>query len=413
MPLRLAHAAPAPSVDTGPRPLPYGHHCIEADDIAAVTQAMGAELLAQGPRVAAFEAAVARRVGAAEGVACSSGTVALQLALAALDVGEGDTVVAPSITFLSTATAPRLNGAEVVFADVDPVTGLMTPETLEAALRRAGGPVKAALPVHLGGRMADMAALAFVAEAHGLHLIEDSAHALGSSDAAAGAVGGCRLSSAATFSFHPVKTIACGEGGLVTVNDPTAAERMRRLRNHGVTREAALMQDAALSLDAQGRANPWSYEQLELGLNGRMTDVEAALGLSQLGKLDRFKARRSVLAAAYDRLLAPFAPLIEPVAAAAGQSPCLHLYQVWIDFRRLGVDRATLMRGLQTWGIGTQVHYIPVHRQPYFTRRYGRLDLAGADAWYGSTLSLPLFPAMEDDDPERVVAALAACLGGR
>ena len=412
MPARPALAAiplrPAPAA----KALPYGRHCIEADDIAAVTQAMGAELLAQGSRVAAFEAAVAKAVGAAQGVACSSGTSALQLALMAMDVGAGDTVIAPTITFLSTATAARLCGAEVVFADVDPLTGLMTPESLEAALLRAGRPVKAALPVHLGGRMADMPGLAHVAEAHGLRLVEDAAHALGSRDARAGPAGAGRYSAAATFSFHPVKTIACGEGGLVAVNDAALAERMRRLRNHGVTRDATIMTDADLSLDGDGAANPWSYEQLELGLNARMTDVEAALGLSQLAKLERFARRRASLAATYDRLLAPFAPLVEPVAAAAKQTPCLHLYQVRIDFERLGVGRAALMRALQERGVGTQVHYIPVHRQPYFLQRYGRLHLPGADAWYGSTLSLPLFPAMADEDPARVCAALAACFGG-
>ena len=411
MPARPALAAPALRAVPAAKALPYGHHCIEADDIAAVTEAMGAELLAQGPRVAAFETAVARVVGAAQGVACSSGTAALQLALMAMDVGEGDAVIAPSITFLSTATAARLCGAEVTFADVDPLTGLMTPQTLDDALARAKRPVKAALPVHLGGRMADMPALAFVAEAHGLRLIEDAAHALGSSDAAAGRAGEGRYSAATTFSFHPVKTIACGEGGLVAVNDPAMAERMRRLRNHGVTREPELMTDADLSLGAGSEANPWSYEQLELGLNARMTDVEAALGLTQLAKLDRFAHRRAALASSYDRLLAPFATLIDPVTAPQSQTPCLHLYQVRIAFERLGTTRAALMRALQARGIGTQVHYIPVHRQPYFTARYGQAHLPGADAWYAQTLSLPLFPAMDDDDPARVVSALAACLG--
>jgi UDP-4-amino-4,6-dideoxy-N-acetyl-beta-L-altrosamine transaminase len=403
-------ALAAPSAASAPKPLPYGRHCIEADDIAAVTAAMGAELLAQGPRVAAFEAAVATAAGAAHGVACSSGTAALQLALMALDVGAGDAVIVPSITFLSTATAARWCGAEVVFADVDPASGLMTADTLEDALRRAGSPVKAVLPVHLGGRMCDLPALAQVARAHDLLLIEDAAHALGSADAAAGPAGCNRFSDAAVFSFHPVKTIACGEGGVVTVADAERAERMRRLRNHGVTRDAGLMADAALSLDARGAANPWSYEQLELGLNARMTDVEAALGLSQIAKLSRFTARRAALAAAYDALLAPLAPRVTPVSAAPGQAPCLHLHQVSIDFPRLGMDRAELMRALQARGIGTQVHYIPVHRQPYFARRYGPLTLPGAEAWYARTLSLPLFPAMEDDDPARVCAALAACL---
>ena len=409
----LSDATAAPARETArPRALPYGHHLIEADDIAAVTAALSSELLAQGPRVAAFEAAVARTVGAAHGVACSSGTAALQLALMALGVGEGDRVIAPSVTFLSTATAARLCGAEVVFADVDPLSGLMTPATFTASLRRAGGPVKAACPVHLGGRMADMPALASLARDAGAALIEDGAHALGSSDEVAGAAGECRFSTATTFSFHPVKTIACGEGGMVTTADPELAARMARLRNHGVTREAALMRDPALSWDEDGEANPWSYEQLDLGLNARMTDVEAALGLSQLKKLDRFAARRRALSAAYDRLLAPLAPLVTPVVTPAGQTPCPHLYQVLIDFHAAGARRAEVMRRLMAQGIGTQVHYIPVHRQPYFVSRYGAQTLPGADAFYARTLSLPLFPGMEDGDPSRVVSALMGALGG-
>ncbi|CAN5281148.1 UDP-4-amino-4,6-dideoxy-N-acetyl-beta-L-altrosamine transaminase [soil metagenome] len=401
-----ARAEPQPSF------LPYARQLIEADDVAAVTAALTSELLAQGPRVAAFEAAVARTVGAAHGVACSSGTTALQLALMALNVGAGDRVIAPSLTFLSTATAARLCGAEMVFADVDPLTGLMTADTLSQALARADGPVRGALPVHLGGRMADMPALAGVANAAGTVLIEDGAHALGSSDPTAGAAGACRFSVAATFSFHPVKTIACGEGGMVTTNDPALASRMARLRNHGVTREAGLVLDPALSLDAAGEANPWSYEQLELGLNARMTDLEAALGLSQLKKLDRFAARRRALSGAYDRLLAPLAPLVTPVAAPAAQTPCPHLHQVLIDFDGAGLSRAEVMRRLAAQGIGTQVHYIPVHRQPYFVGRYGVQSLPGADAFYARTLSLPLFPAMDDADPARVAAALIGALGG-
>ncbi len=404
-----ANAAPEPSRAVF---LPYARQLIEADDIAAVTSALGSELLAQGPRVAAFEAAVAGVVGAAHGVACSSGTTALQLALMALGVGEGDRVIAPSLTFLSTATAARLCGAEVVFADVDAATGLITAATLAAALERADGRVKCAVPVHLGGRIADMPALAAFAGDAGVALIEDGAHALGSSDAAAGAAGACRFSAATTFSFHPVKTIACGEGGMVTTADPALAARMARLRNHGVTRDAGLMLDPALSLDGAGEANPWSYEQLELGLNARMTDLEAALGLSQIAKLDRFAARRRALSAAYDRLLAPLAPLVTPVATPEGQTLCPHLYQVLIAFEAAGLSRATLMRRLQAQGIGTQVHYIPVHRQPYFVARYGAQSLPGADAFYARTLSLPLFPGMDDADPARVVSALIGALGG-
>ena len=387
------------------QPLPYGRHLIEDDDVAAVVEVLRSGHLAQGPKVAAFEAALAQRAGAAHAVAASSCSTGLHLALRALDVGPGDLCVVPAITFLSTATAARLCGAEVVFADVDPLTGLMTPQTLAEALERAPGAVKAVLPVHLGGRMADVAAMART----GLTIVEDAAHALGSRRGEE-RVGDCAHSAAACFSFHPVKTIASGEGGAVTTNDPETAARMARLRNHGVTHDPALMVDAALSLDENGQRHPWSYEQLELGFNYRMTDLEAALGLSQLGKLDRFIARRRALSDRYDRLLAPLAPILTRISAGADETPSLHLYAVHIDFAALGRSRDDVMRALVARGVGSQVHYIPLYRQPYFVERYGAMRLAGAEAYYASVLALPLFPAMDDGDADRVAAALAALI---
>jgi UDP-4-amino-4,6-dideoxy-N-acetyl-beta-L-altrosamine transaminase len=384
----------------------YGRHLIEDDDIAAVVAVLTSGHLAQGPRVAAFEAALAARTGAAHAAATSSCTAALHLTLLALDVGPGDLCIVPAMTFLSTATAVRMCGAEVVFADVDPQTGLMTAQTLSEALARAPGPAKATLAVHLGGRMCDMPALAAVAADAGMVLVEDAAHAPGSVRAGVRA-GGCTHSVAACFSFHPVKTVAAGEGGAMTTNDAALAARVMRLRNHGVTHDPALMVDAALSLDADGARHPWSYEQLELGFNLRMTDLEAALGLSQLGKLDRFMARRAELAALYDDLLAPLAPVVEPVRPAPDETPSLHLYAVRIDFATLGMSRDAMMKALAAQRIGTQVHYIPVYRQPYFAARYGAQRLPGAEAYYASVLALPLFPAMADGDARRVAQAVA------
>jgi dTDP-4-amino-4,6-dideoxygalactose transaminase len=271
--------------------------------------------------------------------------------------------------------------------------------------------VKAALPVHLGGRMADMAGIAAVAEEAGVTLVEDCAHAPGSVRAGYRA-GSSKLSAASCFSFHPVKTMACGEGGAVTTNDADLAARIGRLRNHGVTHDPALMTDPELSFDVEGQRHPWSYEQLELGFNARMTDIEAALGLSQLAKLDRFIARRTAFATAYDRLLQPLAPIIRPVKPAADETPSLHLYQVHVDFDALGQTRDEFMRALHARAIGTQVHYIPLYRQPYFKARYGPMRLTGAEAFYASVLALPLFPAMADGDVERVAQALAALSTG-
>ena len=390
--------------------LPYARPCIEEDDTAAVAAVMRSGWLAHGPTVGAFERAFAEAVGAPEAVACSSGTAALQLALASLDLGEGDTVIVPSVTFLSTATAARMLGAEVVFADIDPDTGLLTADRLAEAHTRSGGRARWALPVHLGGRQCDMAALASAAAEDGVGLVEDAAHALGSSGSD-GAAGDCARSSAACFSLHAIKGVAAGEGGMVTIRDPARAERMRRLRNHGVTHDSAGFVDPVLSLDAAGERNPWSYEQQELGFNLRMDEMSAALGLSQLAKLPRFKARRQALAAAYDAALAPLAPTVRPIVVPAGQDACLHLYQVLIDFEAAGVTRARVMRRMAERGVGVQVHYIPVHRQPYFRGRYGALHLPGAEAFYARVLALPLWPGMADADVARVVEALSEALG--
>ena len=394
-----------PSPVAVPAPLPYGMHVVDEDDIAAVVAALRSNLLAQGPRVAAFEDAFAETIGAVDAVACSCGTAALHLALAGLDVGPGDTCIVPAITFVATATAARFLDAEVVFCDVDPESGLATPATVERAVERAGS-VKAVLPVHLAGRVCDVPGI--VAAAPGAAIVEDSCHALGSIDRLGLHVGACTDSAAATFSFHPVKTIASGEGGMVAVQDRALAKRLRRLRNHGVTREAQEMTLGA-SFSAPGRPNPWSYEQLELGFNYRMNEMEAALGLSQLGKLNAFVTRRRALSARYDRLLAP---LVRTTTVPAGQTPAPHLYTVLIDFPAAGMERADVMRALADKGVGTQVHYIPVYRQPYFRDRYGDMRLPGAEAYYARVLSLPLFPAMADEDVERVVEALVEVLWG-
>lgn len=389
-------------------PLPYGRQLIEDDDIAAVVAVLRSDFLAHGPMATRFEVAFAEAVGAREGVACSNGTAALHLALAGLDVGPGDLCVVPAITFLSTATAALMCGAEVAFADVDPVSGLMTPETLAAAM--AGRRVKAVLPVHLGGRIADMAGLSLVARAAGAAIVEDACHAVGGIDAFGHPVGACLSSDAACYSFHPVKTLAAGEGGMVTLNDPERAARLRRLRNHGVTHDPALMTEPD-SLDAEGARRPWTYEQMELGFNYRTDEMSAALGLSQLGKLGRFVARRAALADLYDIALAPLAPTIRPVPRGEGR-PALHLYQVLVDFEALGQPREAVMRRLSAAGIATQVHYIPLYRQPYLKGRYGEMRLPGAEAFYASVLALPLYPAMTDDEVARVAEALAELIPG-
>ncbi len=380
--------------------LPYGRQTIEDDDIAAVAAALRGDYLTTGPTVEAFETAFRAVVGAGHAVACGNGTAALHMAMLAARIGPGDVCIVPSITFLATANCAAYVGADVVFADVDPDSGLMTAETLAWALDRAKGRrVRAVLPVHLRGDVCDMPALDALAGEAGAILIEDAPHALGSSLRHGNdldQVGDCAHSAMSTFSFHPVKTIATGEGGMVTTNDPVLAERLRRARSHGMTRTPG--------------ADPWLYEMAEPGFNYRLPDINCALGLSQLAKLPRFMARRRALAALYETALAPLAPMVRRAARPEGSDPVLHLLTVLIDFEAAGKTRRQVVEALAAKGIGSQVHYIPVHSQPYWQARNGPLDLPGAQVWYDRCLSLPLYPAMDDGDVARVVDALAEAL---
>ena len=388
--------------DGGVRPapayLPYGRQDIDEADIAAVVEALRSDFLTTGPLVERFEQAFAEAVGAPHAVACSNGTTALHLAVAALDIGPRDVCIVPAVTFVATANVCAMQGARVVFADVDPASGLMTEETLAEAMDRADDAVRAILPVHLCGAPVDMPAIASMANGCGAVVIEDACHALGT-DTAWGRTGDAGKSDAVCFSFHPVKTLTTGEGGMVTTRDHRAAWRMRRLRSHGIVREGLA--------EAPG---PWWYEQHELGFNYRLPDILCALGLSQLKRLPGFIARRRRLAARYRSLLAPLGNIVQPAPTPEGSDPALHLFAVRIDFEAVGRTRADVMERLVRKGVGTQVHYIPVHRQPYWAARSATPVLPGADAWYDGTLSLPLYPGMSDADPARVVEALAWAL---
>jgi UDP-4-amino-4,6-dideoxy-N-acetyl-beta-L-altrosamine transaminase len=392
------------------RRLPYGRQSIDAGDLAAVAAALQSDFLTTGPLIAQFEKALCEATGSREAIAVANGTAALHMAARAAGLTEGTWTVVPSNTFLATANAVRLTGGEVVFADVDPATGLMTPETFEAALRTASGPVKAAIPVHFSGPSADMPGIARIANARGVTLIEDAAHAIGTTTPH-GRVGSNRNASMTCFSFHPVKTMTTGEGGAVTTNDPALARALRRDRSHGMTRETAEFLDAGLSLDHTAQANPWAYEMHAPGLNYRITDIQAALGLSQLRKLEAFVDARARLKAIYDAAFAGSSPHVETPVYDRMQKPAWHLYAVRIDFAALKKSRSDVMRRLLAEGIGTQVHYIPVHRQPYYQARYGRIDLRGAQTHYERTLSLPLYPDMTDDDAAFVAVRLKAALG--
>jgi UDP-4-amino-4,6-dideoxy-N-acetyl-beta-L-altrosamine transaminase len=408
----VTRAEPAPF-------LPYGRQCIDEDDIAAVVAVLKSARLTCGPAVERFEASLAGITGATHAVACASGTAGLHLAAMALELDQRSTVIVPAVTFAATANAARYVGAQVYFADVDPESGLMRPEDLEAALESLRrGRAHAVFPVHLGGQVADPPGIARIARAYGLSIVEDACHALGTIYAGAGrslAVGSCAHSDITAFSFHAVKTVAMGEGGALTTGDAELMARVKRLRNHGAEREAKGFTLESQAFDSEGRPNPWYYELFELGFNYRASDIACALGDSQLKKLSRFAAERRRLGALYELALAPFAPAIRPVLRMPGCVPTWHLFTVLIDFERYAVERAEVMARLQARRVGSQVHYIPLHLHPYYRRHrhdiHDNRPLLGAEAYYARALSLPLFVGMSESDVARVVDALAASVG--
>ena len=395
--------------------LPYGRQQIGDDDIAAVVSVLKGDWLTTGPAVEAFERAFADAIGARYAVACSSGTAGLHLAALALGLSAGDQVVVPTMTFMATASVVRHVGADIIFADVDPDTGLLDEKSLSNALADAqAASVKAVFPVHLSGQCVDMAMVADRAREYGLAVVEDACHSVGAHytvDGVSNAVGACQHSDMAVFSLHPVKTIAMGEGGVVTTNDEGYFERLRNMRNHGITRDAARFENLDMAFDNDGAANPWYHEMTEPGFNYRASDIHCALGNSQLGKLRGFVDKRAALSAHYDSLLAPLSSVLRPVARVPGCRPAWHLYVVLIDFEAVGQSRAVVMNRLREAGIGSQVHYIPVHRQPYYQQRYGVLVLDGAAQYYRRCLSLPLFADMTESDVAHVVGTLQEILG--
>lgn len=374
--------------------IPYGRQLIDDEDEAAVLAVLRSEYLAQGPATKAFEADVASYVGAKHCVAVSSATAGLHIAMAALDLSGGEGVTSPN-TFVATSNAMAYVGLDPVFADIDPETFNLSPAAARAAVTDR---TRLIAPVHFAGLPADMEALSVVAQDHGLAMIEDAAHAIGSDYASGGRVGNGRFSAMTVFSFHPVKSMTTGEGGAITTNDDALYERLMLLRSHGIVRDPARLSEAPGS---------WWYEQQLLGFNYRMTDIQAALGSSQLRKLDRFAARRREIIAQYREGLAGLKWLTLP-SNAGEQRVCYHLFVGRFDFAAMGRTRAEVMAGLAADGVGSQVHYIPVYRQPWYTARQGDQvgRFAASEAYYDQCLSLPLYPAMSDEDVERVIVAV-------
>lgn len=380
--------------------LPYGKQSIDEDDIQAVVAALKGDYLTTGPTIPRFEAALGEQLNAPHVVAISNGTAALHAACAALGLGPGDEVIVPAVTFLASANCAAYVGATPVFCDVLPDSGLI--DVADAA-KRVTPRTRAIIPVHLTGRSVDMLGVRALADTHELRVIEDAAHALGATLGDT-TIGDCTYSDLATFSFHPVKHITTGEGGAITTRDPDLARAMEAFRCHGMERSPERLESPS--------PGPWYYEQQTLGFNYRITDLQCALGISQMRKLGGFLERRRSLAKTYDALFAGWEH-VRPVARTTPDSvSAWHLYSVLIDFEAVGVDRETVMARLRADGVLTQVHYIPVTWQPYYKERGANpADYPGANAYYARTLSLPMYPAMGDADPARVAEALAKAIG--
>lgn len=372
--------------------IPYGRHAIDQKDIDAVISVLQSGWLTCGPIIEKFEEKLTKTVSAKHAVACSNGTTALHLAMLALDIDAEDVVLVPAITFLASANAARYVGADVVFVDVEPTTGLMTSETLEEAiLANNHKNLKAVVNVHLAGQCEDLEAIYKVAKKHNLLIIEDAAHAIGTvyidQSGKRQAIGSNAFSDITTFSFHPVKTIAMGEGGAVTTNNPEVAKKLRLLRSHGMVRN---------SLQWQGsESGPWYYEMQELGYNYRISDINCALGFSQLEKLEKFKKERAKIVNFYDEAFSN-SNCVTLIKKLECSDTAWHLYVMFIDYEQLEKSRTEVMNELREKGIGTQVHYIPLHKQPYYKKLYGEMTLPGAEVYYSRCLSLPLYVGIDN-----------------
>ena len=368
--------------------IPYGRQSIDEEDIQAVTEVLRSDWLTTGPKVLEFEQVFAHFVGTKEAVAVSSGTAALHAAMYALDIGPGDEVIVPAMTFAATANCVIFQGGTPIFADVDPDTLLIDPLKVEAKITAR---TKAIISVDYAGQPCEYDALRKIAKRHGLALVDDACHSLGGSRKGK-PVGS--LADLSTFSFHPVKHITTGEGGMVTTDDSELARRMRVFRNHGITTDHH-------QRELQGS---WYYEMVDLGYNYRMTDFQCALGLSQLKKLPGRVKRRQEIARKYDQALAEIDE-VEPLHVLEGVKHAYHLYVVRL---RKDLDRGTVFRNLREIGIGVNVHYIPVHLHPYYRASFdiGPGLCPIAEKAYEKILSLPIFSSMREEDVRSVIRSV-------
>jgi len=383
--------------------IPYGRQEITQADIDAVVGVLQSDFLTQGPQVPLFEKTVAEHVGARHALAVNSATSALHIACLALGLGPGDWLWTTPITFVASANCGLYCGAQVDFVDIDPRTYNLCPQALErklVAAQAAGRLPKVIVAVHLCGQPCDMAAIHALGQRYGFKIIEDASHAIGGKYKDE-FIGNGRYSDITVFSFHPVKIITTAEGGMALTNDPELANKMALLRSHGITRDAAQMTHAP--------DGPWYYQQIDLGFNYRMTELQAALGVSQMARLDDYVARRHALAARYDTLLADL-PVTLPWQHPDSYSG-LHLYVIRLNFEKIGKTHREVFESLREQGIGVNLHYIPVHTQPYYQQMgFKAVDFPEAERYYAEAISLPMFQTMSEAQQDQVIAALSGTL---
>jgi UDP-4-amino-4,6-dideoxy-N-acetyl-beta-L-altrosamine transaminase len=383
--------------------IPYGRQDINQADIDAVVDVLRSDFLTQGPAAPEFERVVADKVGARHALAMNSATSALHIACLALGLGPGDVLWTSPITFVASANCALYCGASVDFVDIDQSTFNLSVSALSAKLAEAeaaGCLPKIVVPVHLCGQSCDMAGIAELAHRYGFKIIEDASHAIGGKYRGS-YVGDCQYSDVAIFSFHPVKIVTTAEGGMALTNDAALAERMALLRSHGITRDPTQMHG-----ESEG---DWYYQQIALGYNYRMTEIQAALGVSQMTRLDRYVEKRQAIADRYDMLLAGL-PVTTPVRAPDAYS-AFHLYVIRVARTAAGSGRRAVFDRLRAAGIGVNVHYIPVHTQPYYRALgFAPGDYPEAERYYSEAISLPMYPTLTDQQQDTVVAALTLAL---
>ncbi|MBF9018681.1 MULTISPECIES: UDP-4-amino-4,6-dideoxy-N-acetyl-beta-L-altrosamine transaminase [unclassified Oceanispirochaeta] len=376
----------------------YGRQSITIEDIESVVSVLKSDFLTQGPSVEKFEKSIADYCGAKYCVAVANGTAALHIAVAALDIGSNVSGVTSPNTFVASSNAMIYNNITPLFADIDPDTYNITPSSVKDVLKEN---TKLIIPVHFAGQPCDMEGFYQLAgERSDISIIEDAAHAIGSSYSDGDKVGSCKYSDMTIFSFHPVKTITSGEGGAITTNNKELFDKLLLLRNHGITKNQEKLTE---------NPGPWFYEMQGLGFNYRLTDIQAALGNSQMKRIDDFKIKRRAIVDKYNLIFGNISGVVSPYESNNKRS-CFHLYVLLINFKKFKISRADFIEKLFQKGIGTQVHYIPVYRQPYYKDRNFRGLCPNAEEYYSKAISLPLYPDLSIKEQDYVITEIMKLL---